>query len=120
MKEKVYFIKMSDNQDDVVICQKLEQLIKEKDLFSFVKAKDMVAIKTHFGEENTKGYVRPLYFKALGNLLSAKGAQPFLTETATLYKGKRSNAVEHIRHAYHHGFTFENTGLPIIMADGLM
>ncbi|HLP60221.1 MAG TPA: DUF362 domain-containing protein [Candidatus Deferrimicrobium sp.] len=120
MKEKVYFIKMTDNQDDAVICQKLEQLLKEKDLFSFIKAKDMVAIKTHFGEENTKGYVRPLYFKALGSLLAAKGAQPFLTETSTLYKGKRSNAVEHIRHAYNQGFSFENTGLPIIMADGLM
>ncbi|MCX6578936.1 MAG: DUF362 domain-containing protein [Candidatus Aminicenantes bacterium] len=120
MNEKVYFIKMADNQDDSVIYQKLEQLIKEKDLFSFIQAKDMVAVKTHFGEENTKGYVWPQFFKALGNLLKAKGAQPFLTETSTLYRGKRCNAVEHIQHAYGHGFTFENTGLPIIMADGLL
>lgn len=120
MKEKVYFIKMIDNEDDGIIYQKLEQLLKEKDLLSFIKPKDMVAVKTHFGEENTKGYVRPLFFKTMGKLLMAKGAQPFLTETSTLYKGKRSNAVEHIRHAYAHGFTFENTGLPIIMADGLL
>ena len=120
MKEKVYFIKMEDNEEDGIVCQKVERLIKEKDLFSFVDAKDMVAVKTHFGEENTRGYVRPLYLKAIGDLLKAKGAQPFLTETSTLYRGKRTNAVEHIRHAYDHGFTFEATGLPIIMADGLI
>jgi len=120
MKENVYFIKMTDNEDDGSVCKKLKQLIGKNDLFSFVKAKDLVAIKTHFGEEKTKGYVRPLYFKALGDLLKAKGAQPFLTETSTLYRGKRTNAVEHIRHAYDHGFTYEATGLPIIMADGLI
>jgi uncharacterized Fe-S center protein len=120
MKENVFFIKMADKEDDGTLCQKLEKAIKERDLFSFIEAKDMVAIKTHFGEENTMGYVRPLYFKALGNLLKAKGAQPFLTETSTLYRGKRANAVEHILHAHDHGFTFQDTGLPIIMADGLM
>lgn len=120
MKEKVFFIKMADKEDDAIICQKLEKAVKEKDLFYFIDAKDMVAIKTHFGEERTRGYVRPLYFKALGNLLKAKGAFPFLTETSTLYRGKRTNAVEHIHHGYDHGFTPEKTGMPIIIADGLV
>lgn len=120
MKEKVFFIKVKDNEDDIVICQKLEKTFKEKNLFSFIDEKDMVAIKTHFGEKHTKGYVRPLYFKAIGNLLKAKGAQPFLTETSTLYRGERSNAIIHIKHAYDHGFTLQDTGLPIIMADGLI
>jgi uncharacterized Fe-S center protein len=80
----------------------------------------MVAIKTHFGEEGSSGYVRPLYFNMLAKLLKEKGALPFLTETQTLYVGSRSNAVDHIHLAYKHGFTYENTGLPLIMADGLL
>ncbi|MCP5103284.1 MAG: DUF362 domain-containing protein, partial [bacterium] len=100
--------------------KKLKKTISGNNLFSFVEGKDMVAVKTHFGEVNTQGYVRPLYLKALGNLLKAKGANPFLTETSTLYRGKRTNAVDHIQHADAQGFTLEKTGMPIIMADGLI
>jgi uncharacterized Fe-S center protein len=120
LKEEVFLIKITDNEDDKVVCEKLTRVLRERELFYFVEPKDMVAIKTHFGEENSSGYVRPLYFKAVGDLLKEKRAQPFLTETSTLYRGKRSNAVEHILHAYSHGFTPQHTGLPIIMADGLM
>lgn len=120
MKEKVFFIKMTDKEDDGILCNKIKKLINDKDLFSFVAAKDIVAVKTHFGEEKTKGYVRPLYFKTFAHLLKAKGAVPFLTETSTLYRGNRTNAVEHILHAQNHGFTIEKTGMPIIIADGLV
>jgi uncharacterized Fe-S center protein len=120
MKEKVFFIKMTDKEDDGILCKKIKKVINDRDLFSFVEAKDIVAVKTHFGEENTRGYVRPLYFKAFAHLLKTKGAVPFLTETSTLYRGNRTNAVEHIHHAYNHGFTLEKTGMPIIIADGLV
>jgi len=53
-------------------------------------------------------------------MVKAKGGRPFLTETATLYKSPRSNAVDHMKLAYERGFTHEVTGMPIIMADGLM
>ncbi len=120
MKKEVFFIKIEENEADGAVCQKLEKAVKEKDLLNFIEPKDMVAVKTHFGEEGTTGYVRPLYFRALGELLKAKGGQPFLTETSTLYRGKRTNAAEHIELAYDHGFTFEAVGMPIIMADGLL
>ncbi|MCP4150676.1 MAG: DUF362 domain-containing protein, partial [bacterium] len=120
MKEKVYFIKIKDNDDDSSISQKIEDTIKKKELLSFIQPKDMVAVKTHFGEENTKGYIRPVYMKALNKLLKEKKALPFLTETSTLYRGKRTNAIEHIEHANQQGFTIENTGMSIIMADGLV
>ncbi|MGE5342660.1 MAG: DUF362 domain-containing protein [Candidatus Omnitrophota bacterium] len=119
MKEKVFFIKMQDNEEDALLCSKLEKAIRENDLFSFIKPRDMVAVKTHFGEVNTKGYVRPLYFKMIGDIAKQKEALPFLTETSTLYRGRRTNAVDHIAFAYEQGFTHDNTGLPIIMADGL-
>jgi len=120
VKEKVFLIKMHDNEEDHLVCQKLQKAIQENDWFAFIQPKDMVAIKTHFGERTTKGYVRPLYFKMMGDLIKQKEALPFLTETSTLYRGQRANAVEHIEFAYKNGFTLPETGLPIIMADGLM
>lgn len=120
MKEKVFFIRIDDNEDDRSICRKLEKIINRYDLFSFIQEKDLVAVKTHFGEEGTEGYVRPVYFSMMGEILKKKGASPFLTDTSTLYRGRRSNAVDHIHMALDHGFTTENTSLPIIMSDGLM
>ncbi|MFH2107232.1 MAG: DUF362 domain-containing protein [Chrysiogenia bacterium] len=120
MKEKVYFIPGVDNESDESICAKLEKAIMANNLFSFVQANDMVAFKTHFGEEKTQGYVRPLNFKMMGDLLKQRRALPFLTDTATLYSGMRNQAVSHIELAQRHGFGFERTGLPLIMADGLI
>jgi uncharacterized Fe-S center protein len=119
MKENVFFIPVADNEADELICQKLERAIKVNDWLAFVKDRDLVAFKTHFGEENTQGYVRPLNFTMLAGLVKKKNAQPFLTDTATLYSGLRANAVGHIELAQRHGFGFENTKIPLIMADGL-
>jgi uncharacterized Fe-S center protein len=55
----------------------------------------------------------------LGDLVRARGGSPFLTETQTLYKGNRTDAVSHLRHAQAQGYGFEATDMPIIMADGL-
>lgn len=120
MQEKVFFIKMQDNEDDSVVCARLEKAIQEQNLLSWIAPKDMVALKTHFGEETTRGYVRPVYFKMLGMLIKQAKAIPFLTETSTLYRGRRTNAVDHIEFAYEHGFTHAETGMPIVIADGLL
>jgi uncharacterized Fe-S center protein len=119
MKENVFFIPAADNEDDGLVCQKLEKAINANDWLAFIKDRDLVALKTHFGEENTRGYVRPLNFAMLAKLVKNKNAQPFLTDTATLYTGLRANAIGHIELAQRHGFGFENTQAPLIMADGL-
>ncbi|HOO73520.1 MAG TPA: DUF362 domain-containing protein [Spirochaetota bacterium] len=117
MAEKVYFIK--SDKDDLSLCKKLEEHLTAYGHLDLIEERDMVAVKTHFGEVKELGYVRPLYFKMLGRLLKKIKSQPFLTETSTLYKGNRSNGVIHLEHAFRQGFTYENTGLPILMADGL-
>jgi len=116
---KVYFIKSKNHSTDELIADRLKALIKEKDLFNFIEEKDMVAVKTHFGESNKSGYPRPVILKRVGELIKAKKAFPFMTETSTLYKGNRSNAIIHIEHAHKQGFGYEHTGMPIIMSDGL-
>lgn len=55
----------------------------------------------------------------LGETIKSKEGVPFLTETSTLYKGNRDNAIKHIAHAHSQGFDLAATGMPIIMADGL-
>jgi uncharacterized protein len=119
MKETVFFIPVVDNESDESVCQKLEKAVKGNDWLGFIKDRDLVAIKTHFGEENTQGFVRPLNFAMLAGLIKKRNALPFLTDTATLYSGMRANAVGHIELAQRHGFGFENTQVPLIMADGL-
>jgi uncharacterized Fe-S center protein len=119
MKEKVLFLPVAENEEDESICRRLKAVLEARQLFSFIEARDLVAFKTHFGEENSQGYVRPLHFKMMGDLARQRQAHPFLTETSTLYSGMRHQAVSHIELAQRHGFGFENTGLPIIMADGL-
>jgi uncharacterized Fe-S center protein len=57
--------------------------------------------------------------KAVVDAGHTKSRNLFLTETATLYKGERENAVKHLMHAYHHGFGPDRVGAPFILADGL-
>ena len=119
MKEKVYFIP-SRTDDDAGISTKVANLITGRNLLGFVKENDFIALKTHFGEGGNSGWVRPVHVKTIGELIMKKNAFPFLTETSTLYKGHRNNAVSHIALAHRHGFGYEKTGLPLIMSDGLI
>jgi uncharacterized Fe-S center protein len=78
-----------------------------------------VAIKLHVGERENDTHVCPDLIKPIVACVKRNNALPFLTETSTLYRGRRSNAVDHIIQAFDHGFTYEKTGAPFIMADGL-
>ena len=119
MAAKVYFIKASDNEQDDILCGRLEKLIRVDNLLGFVADLDITAVKTHFGESPDLGFPRPIYLKMLGGIIKENGGLPYLTETSTLYKGNRNNAVKHIAHAHAQGFDMASTGMPIIMADGL-
>lgn len=119
MRETVYFIPASDNESDEVLCKRLKTLIHSENLLGIVAEKDITVVKTHFGESPDTGFPRPLYFKMLAETVKEKGGAPILTETSTLYKGNRDNAVKHIVHAHTQGFGLSETGMPIIMADGL-
>lgn len=116
---KVYFIKSLKGDTDESLAERLAALIVRESLFDFIEEKDMVALKTHFGESTLSGYPRPVFLKKIGEAVRGRKALPFMTETSTLYKGNRDNALIHIEHANRQGFGFENTGMSIIMADGM-
>ena len=118
MKEKVYFIK-AENTKDVDLAKQIVDVIVKYDMLSFVQKRDMVAVKTHFGETEKVGVVRPVILKEIAGLIKKKGGLPFATETSALYKGNRSDAITHMEHANKMGYDINTIGMPIIMADGL-
>ena len=76
-----------------------------------------MALKVHFGEAGNTGFVQPQHMRVISDALKAKGAQAFLTDANTLYRGRRLNAQDHLALAYEHGFTNEVTGMNVVIPD---
>ncbi|MCR4401334.1 MAG: DUF362 domain-containing protein [Firmicutes bacterium] len=80
---------------------------------------DLVAIKLHVGEPGNIAFIPPPLVRRVVDKIKAAGARPFLTDSNTLYVGRRSNAVDHTISALENGFTYATVGAPFIVADGL-
>ena len=117
---KVWFCKLEDNAGDAVVAAKVLRLYKEAGFAGVFLKDEFTALKIHFGEENNTGHIRPAWVKPLIEEIKSSGCKPFLTDTNTLYKGQRQNSVDHLLQAYRHGFSIENMGIPVIIADGLL
>ncbi|UCD57081.1 MAG: DUF362 domain-containing protein [Candidatus Hydrogenedentota bacterium] len=118
MSSVVYFSDMRTRKG-ASLPEKLERLCKELAIFKNIKKGELVAITLHFGERGNTGFVRPLYIRRIVNLVREAGGKPFLTDANTLYRGQRSNAVDHLNLAVEHGFSYATVSAPIIIADGL-
>jgi len=94
-------------------------LLKLAGIKHAVSEGDLVAIKLHFGEEGNTGFVHPVFLREVVRQVRKAGGKPFLTDSNTLYRGKRANAVEHLTCAVRNGFSFSTVNAPIIIADGL-
>lgn len=94
----------------------LFNLLRPEEIF---RARDLIAVKLHFGEEGNTGYVRPQYVRRVVERLKDLQTRPFLTDTNTLYVGSRTEACSHLITAFDNGFTREVAGAPVIIADGL-
>ncbi len=57
---------------------------------------DLVAVKLHFGEEGNTGFVSPVFLREVVARVRDAGGKPFLTDSNTLYRGKRFNAIDHL------------------------
>lgn len=118
MKAKVYFTDMRAGQNQSLL-DKVEKLFIKAGLRETVAPGDLVAVKLHFGERGNTGYVRPQFVRRIVDKVKELGGKPFLTDANTLYKGSRSNAVEHLDTAVENGFAYAVMGAPLIIADGL-
>lgn len=111
---KVFFISLKVKEKGFL--EKMDVLLGKSGLLDIIGKDHLAGIKIHFGEKGNTSYIRPIFVKNIANFISHSGANPFLFDTTTLYKGTRSNAVNHIKTAYNNGF---NLGYPILIADGL-
>ena len=80
-------------------------------------AGEEVAIKLHMGERGNRTYIRPRTVRRLVENLQDKGCDVFVTDTTTLYQRKRSNPEDYMETAAINGFTEENVGCPVKIAD---
>ncbi|MCX5694780.1 MAG: DUF362 domain-containing protein [Candidatus Omnitrophica bacterium] len=84
---------------------------------NFIQKNDQVALKMHFGEEGNTGFVRPQYVRVVSDAASERGAGVFLSDTNTLYRGRRLNSSDHLKLAHEHGFTKEITNADVVIPD---
>jgi uncharacterized Fe-S center protein len=120
LKSKVFFIRASRNEAVDEVQEKIRTLFRKADLKSCIETNDLVGVKTHFGEERNETSIPFQYIQPLVDEIKIHSGRPFLTDTCVLYKSIRDNAVSHLQFAHAQGFTPENTGAPLVIADGLL
>jgi hypothetical protein len=119
MASKVFFARTGDNPSPQELASAAGKVFVAARAGDRIEPGEYVAIKVHVGDVNNTTALPPQVAAALVSLVKDRKALPFITETATLYRGERENAVKHIMHAVSRGFSIESVGAPFIMADGL-
>ena len=98
---------------------RLRRLLKAAGVPDTIRSQDLTAVKMHFGESGVTGFIAPMWVRPIVAFLRKLGARPFLTDTNTLYTGRRGDAVSHGLLAAEHGFDPLLVQAPVIIADGL-
>jgi len=119
MASKVYFAGCSIKDGEKKISEKARRLFKAGGFASCFKENDFTAVKVHVGEDGNNTYIKPACIKGLLDELLELKTKPYLTDTNSLYVGRRHNAIDHSIVASRHGFCSSNLGVPFIVPDGL-
>ncbi|UCG31346.1 MAG: DUF362 domain-containing protein [candidate division WOR-3 bacterium] len=110
----VYFMELRKKYDEDIL-KVFDRLVDAAGGMQVVQKRSPTAVKLHIGESGNINYVNPRYVNRLVDLIGESGGRAFLTDTTTLYAGRRFRADLHIGLAREHGFDFA----PMIIADGL-
>jgi len=119
MSSSVWFCPIEQAQPPQAAARKSQALFDAAGFARIIAKGDRVAVKMHFGEGRNTNVVHPEIVRAVVDRIRGAGGSPFLTDSNTLYRGTRSNAVDHLETAYRHGYTPEAVGCPVIIADGM-
>ena len=115
---KVYFADLRANMKENWL-DKISRLYDAAGFNELIKPGDLVALKVHFGEKGNTAYIRPQYVRKLVDRVKEAGGKPFLTDGNTLYRGSRSNAVDHLQTAVENGWGYSVVNAPLVISDGL-
>lgn len=119
LKSDVYFADLRARSEKQNKVSKIRKLFDAAGFRDVLKDGDLTAIKLHFGELGSDAYINPIFVRQVVDKIKESKANPFLTDSNTLYTGSRSNAVDHSTTAALHGFTNYAVDAPVIIADGL-
>ncbi len=114
----VYFTDMRATPERNLL-QKFRALIERAGIEDINFEKQFTAIKIHLGEPGNIAYLRPNFAKVVADKVKELGGKPFLTDSNTLYVGRRKDALEHLEAAYENGYNPFCTGCHVVIADGL-
>jgi len=115
----VYFANTRTTGTSPGLLRKTAQLFDKAGFARMIQPGNLVAIKLHFGEDGNTAFLQPVYARVIVDKVKEAGGKPFLSDTNTLYRGKRANAVDHLNLVHEHGFSYAAMGCPVIIADGL-
>ncbi len=111
---KVYFssARMKKLNASESLPKKLPKLLEEAGIGEIVEKGNIVAIKIHFGDLEGGGfrYVRPIFARAVSDVVKEHGGIPFFTDTWGL---------KHVLAAIRNGFNYTTLGAPILPANGI-
>ena len=117
MKSDIFFADLKAGGKTLL--DKLDTLLDRVDLKGKIKERDLVAIKLHFGEKGNTAFVRPIFLRRVVAGVKQQKGKPFLTDTNTLYRGMRQEAISHMTLAFENGFAYSVVDAPVLIADGL-
>lgn len=120
MASKVYFTEVSPGETPEQHAEKALKIYRAAGFDKQVGKDQLIGIKQHFGEKGGSGYLKAPIARGFATAIAKAGGKPFATDSSTLYKGQRANAIDHLNLCREHGFTIDTLGCPIIMADGLI
>ncbi len=109
----------AERRDPHGMLHRMVNLYDESGGNDLISEGDLVAIKLSFSEWGNTACLRPQFVRQVVDCVKKAGGKPFLTDTNTLYRNGRANAVDHINTAIKNGFGYDAIGAPIIIADGL-
>jgi uncharacterized Fe-S center protein len=118
LNSKVYFTPVKETDSIDQIKQKLSSLIQKSALFrNDAVTRKKTVIKIHFGEEGNTGYLSPEIVAVVCGSITSQGGEVIISDSNTLYRGRRMNSKDHLALAYEHGFTKDITGGTTLIAD---
>jgi uncharacterized Fe-S center protein len=119
VKNPVYFSDVKA-KEKVSLLDRVDHLMDAASPEDLIEPSNLVAVKLHFGEPGNSTYIRPIFAARIVSYIQQHGGKPFLTDTNTLYAGRRSDSVSHLAAAVANGFAPASVGAPLIIADGLL
>jgi uncharacterized Fe-S center protein len=119
LNSRVYYIPAAVSEGEQAISEKARRLFRAGGFKDCFRPNDFTAVKVHVGEDVNTTYIKAPCLRGLVEELVKLKTKPFITDTSTLYTGRRHNAIDHATLAAERGFSVAGLGIPFIAPDGL-